>query len=54
MLKNIEAGDISIKPFKTYKQFTLTEADSGSGVIGLETYLGTSWDFDPANSPSQS
>lgn len=54
MLKKIESGDISIKPFKTYKQFTLTEADSGSGVIGLETFYGTSWDFDPINSPSQS
>ena len=54
MLKKIESGDISIKPFKTYKQFNLTEADSGSGVIGLETFSGNTWGFDPASSPSQS
>ena len=32
MLKNLDPKDISIKPFKSFKNFTFTNNDSGSGV----------------------
>ena len=42
MFKDISPSDRSVKDFKTYKQFTFTNTDSGSGVFGLQ---GTSGSF---------
>ena len=35
MFKTIEPTDVSIKPFKVFKKFKVTDADSGSGVFGI-------------------
>ena len=32
MFKNLDPRDIKVKPFKTFKNFTFTNNDSGSGV----------------------
>ena len=39
--KNIEPDNVLISSFKTYKTFTLTEADSGSGVYAIPITKGT-------------
>ena len=33
MFKNLDPLDITKKPFKTFKNFTFTNNDSGSGVF---------------------
>ncbi len=35
MFKNVDPSDVSVKEFVTNKRFTVTDADSGSGVFGL-------------------
>ena len=35
MFKNVDPSDVSVKQFVTNKRFTVTDADSGSGVFGL-------------------
>jgi len=47
MFKDIAPDDKSIKEFKTYKQFTFTNSDSGSGVFGLEGLSGSFHNFVP-------
>ena len=47
MYKDISSDDKSIKAFKTYKQFTFTNSDSGSGVYGLEGISGSFHNFIP-------
>jgi hypothetical protein len=54
MFKDISPDDRSIKEFKTYKQFTFTNLDSGSGVFGLEGISGSFWNFDTGSAASQS
>ena len=54
MFKDISPDNRSIKDFKTYKQFTFTEADSGSGVFGLEGISGSTHNFLTASAASQS
>ena len=54
MFKDISPDDRSIKEFKTYKQFTFTNSDSGSGVFGLEGISGSFWNFDTGSAASQS
>ena len=54
MFKDISPDDKSIKAFKTYKQFTFTQADSGSGVFGLEGISGSHHYFLTGSAPSQS
>ena len=39
--KNIEPENVLISSFKTYKTFTFTEADSGSGVYAIPIIKGT-------------
>ncbi|OUW62894.1 MAG: hypothetical protein CBD58_00990 [bacterium TMED198] len=36
MFKALDPQDINITPFKVYKQFTVTNTDSGSGVYGFK------------------
>ena len=54
MFKDISPDDRSITEFKTYKQFTFTNADSGSGVFGLEGISGSFHNFLTGSAASQS
>lgn len=54
MFKDISPDDRSIKEFKTYKQFTFTQDDSGSGVYGLEAVNGSYHNFLTGSAESQS
>jgi len=54
MFKDISTADRSIKEFKTYKQFTFTNSDSGSGVYGLEGINGSFYNFQTGSAESQS
>jgi len=54
MFKDISSADRSIKTFKTYKQFTFTHSDSGSGVFGLEGISGSFHNFLTGSAASQS
>jgi len=54
MFKDISLDDRSITEFKTYKQFTFTNADSGSGVFGLEGISGSFHNFLTGSAASQS
>ena len=54
MLKNIDPSDKSIKPFKTFKSFLLTNNDSGSGHIVLKAVSGSIYNFQTGSAASQS
>ena len=54
MFKDISPDDRSIKEFKTYKQFTFTNTDSGSGVFGLQGTSGSFHNFLTGSAASQS
>ena len=54
MFKDISPDDRSIKEFKTYKQFTFTNSDTGSGVFGLEGISGSFHNFLTGSAASQS
>ena len=54
MLKTIDPANISIRPFKVYKQFSVTQADSASGVFGIEGITGSLYNFNVATTPSRS
>ena len=54
MFKDISPDDRTIKEFKTYKQFTFTHTDSGSGVFGLEGLSGSFHNFLTGSADSQS
>ena len=54
MFKDISPNDRSIKEFKTYKQFTFNNTDSGSGVFGLQGVSGSFHNFLTGSAYSQS
>ena len=54
MFKDISPDDRSIKEFKTYKQFTFNNTDSGSGVFGLQGISGSFHNFLTGSAASQS
>ena len=54
MFKDISPSDRSVKDFKTYKQFTFTNTDSGSGVFGLQGTSGSFHNFLTGSAASQS
>ncbi|MBC8428546.1 hypothetical protein H8D04_01545 [bacterium] len=54
MLRNVHPQDVSIEPFKTYKRFQFTQADSGSGVYGLRGISGSFHNFTTGSATSQS
>jgi hypothetical protein len=54
MLKNIDPSDKSIRPFKAYKKFTLTNTDSGSGHFVLRAVSGSARAFLTGSAFSQS
>ena len=48
VLKTIDPSDINITPFKVYKEFTVTNADSGSGVYGFRAISSSLYNFNTA------
>ena len=54
MLRNVHPQDVSIEPFKVYKRFQFTTADTGSGVYGLRGVSGSYHNFTTGSAPSQS
>ena len=47
MFKRLDPRDINITPFKAYKEFTVTNVDSGSGVYGFRAISASAHNFDP-------
>ena len=47
MFKRLAPRDINITPFKAYKEFTVTNVDSGSGVYGFRAISSSAYNFDP-------
>ena len=47
MFKRLDPRDINITPFKAYKEFTVTNTDSGSGVYGFRAISSSAHNFDP-------
>ena len=45
MFKNLDPQDISIKPFKSFKNFTFTNNDSGSGVFLISARSGSQFNY---------
>ena len=41
LLRDVHPQDVSIEPFKTFKRFTFTNTDSGSGVFALKANSGS-------------
>jgi|TARA_B100001964_G_scaffold237475_1_gene301085 hypothetical protein len=49
--KNIGPDDVSKKPFKVFKTFTVSHADSSSAFIGVEGITGSLYKFTPSTAP---
>ena len=47
MFKRLDPRDINITPFKAYKEFTVTNTDSGSGVYGFRAISSSAHNFNP-------
>ena len=47
MFKRLDPRDINITPFKAYKEFTVTNTDSGSGVYGFRAISASAHNFNP-------
>jgi len=47
MFKRLDPRDINITPFKAYKEFTVTNMDSGSGVYGFRAISSSAHNFNP-------
>ena len=47
MFKRLDPRDINITPFKAYKEFTVTNIDSGSGVYGFRAISSSANNFNP-------
>ena len=48
MFKRLDPRDINITPFKAYKEFTVTNTDSGSGVYGFAATSSSLHNFIPS------
>ena len=51
MFKRLDPRDINITPFKAYKEFTVTNTDSGSGVYGFRAISSSVHNFNPDTAP---
>ena len=51
MFKRLDPRDINITPFKAYKEFTVTNVDSGSGVYGFRIVSSSAHNFDSNTAP---
>ena len=47
MFKRLDPRDINITPFKAYKEFTVTNTDSGSGIYGFRAISSSVHNFNP-------
>ena len=54
LLRDVHPQDVSIEPFKTFKKFTFTNIDSGSGVFALKANSGSLYNFSTGSALSQS
>ena len=45
MLRDVHPQDVSVEPFKTFKRFTFTNTDSGSGIYALNAQSGSLFNF---------
>ena len=45
MFKNLDPQDISKKSFQTFKNFTFTNNDSGSGVFAIKARSGSQYNY---------
>ena len=54
LLRDVHPQDVSIEPFKTFKRFTFTQIDSGSGVFALKANSGSLHNFQTGSALSQS
>ena len=54
LLRDVHPQDVSIEPFKTFKRFTFTNTDSGSGVFALKANSGSLHNFQTGSALSQS
>ena len=54
LLRDVHPQDVSIEPFKTFKRFTFTNIDSGSGVFALKANSGSFHNFQTGSALSQS
>ena len=45
MFKNLDLRHISIKTFETFKNFTFTNNDSGSGVFAIKARSGSLYNY---------
>ena len=50
MFKRLDPRDINITPWKAYKEFTVTNVDSGSGVYGFRAVSSSIQGFDTSTS----
>jgi hypothetical protein len=48
MFKRLDPRDINITPFKAYKEFSVTNTDSGSGVYGFAAISSSLYNFIPS------
>ena len=53
MFKRLDPRDINVTPFKAYKEFTVTNTDSGSGVYGFRAISSSAHNFNPDTAPKQ-
>ena len=51
MFKRLDPRDINITPFKAYKEFTVTNTDSGSGVYGFRAISSSAHNFNSDTAP---
>ena len=51
MFKRLDPRDINITPFKAYKEFTVNNTDSGSGVYGFRAISSSVHDYETDTSP---
>ena len=54
MFKRLDPRDINVTPFKVYKEFTVTNLDSGSGIFGFSATSASLWNFDTTTATSSS
>lgn len=54
ILRDVHPQDVSVEPFKTFKRFTFTHTDSGSGVFALKANSGSFRAFYSSSALSQS
>ena len=54
MLRDVHPQDVSVEPFKTFKRFTFTNSDSGSGIYALNAQSGSLFNFMTGSAASRS